>query len=258
MLKEKLKAKKKTIGMYIQLTDISIARIAGLAGYDFVWIDNEHSSMTGETLLSHIMALKATGTPVVVRIPQNDLTAAKHVLEMGVDGIIFPMIKTAAEANRMISSTLYPPLGSRGFGPMGAIDYGFKNSADYQHESDRSLCRFIQIEHRTAIEHLEEIVQNSYIDGYIFGPNDLSGSYDMLGNVFSDRITDTIQKTIQYLHQKGKYTGIASGSYSEDVIRHWSKLGADMLTAGADFDFLRDGALKNRNLLEQIHINQLY
>lgn len=87
MLKEKLKAKKKTIGMYIQLTDISIARIAGLAGYDFVWIDNEHSSMTGETLLSHIMALKSTGTPVVVRIPQNDLTAAKHVLEMGVDGI---------------------------------------------------------------------------------------------------------------------------------------------------------------------------
>lgn len=120
-----------------------------------------------------------------------------------------------------------------------------------------SLCRFIQIEHRTAIEHLEEIVQNPYIDGYIFGPNDLSGSYDMPGNVFSDRITDTIQKTIQYLHQKGKYTGIASGSYSEDVIRHWSKLGADMLTAGADFDFLRDGALKNRNLLEQLHINQL-
>ena len=37
MLKEKIKNKEKTIGMYVQLSDISISRTAALSGYDFVW-----------------------------------------------------------------------------------------------------------------------------------------------------------------------------------------------------------------------------
>ena len=60
--------------MYVQLSDISIARIAALAGYDFVWVDTAHSYMSYETLLGHIMAIKAEGVPVIVRAHQNDLT----------------------------------------------------------------------------------------------------------------------------------------------------------------------------------------
>ena len=125
MLKEKILNKEKTVGMYVQLSDISIARIAGLAGYDFVWVDIEHSYMSYETLLGHVMALKAEGTPVIVRSPQNDLTATKKILEMGVDGIIFPMILSAEEANQAIAWSTYPNEGERGFGPMNAIDYGY-------------------------------------------------------------------------------------------------------------------------------------
>lgn len=253
MLKEQIKNRSKTIGMYVQLADQSIAKMAGLAGYDFIWVDQEHSYMSCETLLGHIMALKSVGAYVVVRVPQNDLTATKHVLEMGVDGIIFPMVKTAEEAKLLIDSTLYPPLGNRGFGPMNANDYGFQSAVDYAVESNQNLCRFIQVEHKETIENLEEIIKNPYIDGYIFGPNDLSGSYNMLGDVFSDKITEVIKNTIEYLHQNGKYVGIASGCNSEEVLRHWSSLGADMLTGGADFDFLRDGILQNHKKLETIH-----
>ena len=158
MLKEKIKNKEKTIGMYVQLADISIARIAGLAGYDFVWVDTEHSYMSYETLLGHIIAIKATGTPVVVRVPQDDLTATKKVLEMGVDGIIFPMVKSAEEAERVISSTLYPIEGNRGFGPMNAIDYGMKDVKKYINSNRDDLCRFIQIEHRDTVENIDEIM----------------------------------------------------------------------------------------------------
>ncbi|MBE6689382.1 MAG: aldolase [Ruminococcaceae bacterium] len=256
MLKTKILNKEKTIGMYVQLCDISIAKIAGMAGYDFVWVDTEHSFMSLETLMGHIYALRSTGTPVIVRLPQDDLTATKRVLEMGVDGIIFPMVKTAEEVNRLIASTLYPPHGDRGFGPMNAIDFGLKNTAEYIKNSKDKLCRFIQIEHRDAIENLTEIMKNPYIDGYIFGANDLSGSYGMLGEVFSDKITKIISDTIELLHKNGKYVAIASGGYSEEVISHWSALGADMLSAGADFDFIRDSALKNRINLEKLHKNR--
>lgn len=253
MLKEKINKREKTIGMYVHLSDVSISKIAGMAGYDFIWVDNEHSYMTSETLLNHIMALRTAGTPIVVRVPQDDLTATKHVLEMGVDGIIFPMVKSAEEAEQLIASTLYPPLGTRGFGPMNANGYGYRDAMEYRNESDRNLCRFIQIEHKSAIENLPEIIKNPYIDGYIFGPNDLSGSYGMLGDVFSDKITGIIRETIQFLHQNGKYAGIASGGYSEEILRHWSSLGADMLTGGADFDFIRDCAIENRRTLERVH-----
>ena len=253
MLIDRVRNKEKLIGMYVQLTDISIARIAGLAGYDFVWVDTEHSYMSLETVLGHIMALKSTGTPVIVRVPQDDLTATKKIVEMGVDGIIFPMVRSAEEANRVIASTLYPPYGDRGFGPMGAVDYGMKNVKDYIKNSPNELCRFVQVEHIDTIECLDEIMQNPYIDGYVFGPNDLCGSLNMLGEPFDDKITKIIKETVERLHAADKYVAIASGGYSEEVIQHWHDLGADMLSAGADFDFIRDGAVRNRINMEKIH-----
>lgn len=253
MLKDRIKNKEKLIGMYVQLADISIARIAGLAGYDFIWVDTEHSYMSNETLLGHIMALRTTGTPIIVRAPQDDLTATKKILEMGVDGIIFPMVRSAEEANRVIASTLYPPYGDRGFGPMNAIDYGLKDPFEFTKNNHTNLCRFIQIEHKSTIEELDEIMKNPYIDGYVFGPNDLSGSYGMLGEYMSDTITDVIRQTVDKLHDNGKYVAIASGGYSDAIVQHWHDLGADMLSAGADFDFIRDGAVRNRINLERIH-----
>jgi 2-keto-3-deoxy-L-rhamnonate aldolase RhmA len=256
MLKQKILNKEKLIGMYVQLADVSIARIAGLAGYDFVWVDTEHSYMSHETLLSHVLAIQATGTPVIVRAPQDDLTATKHILEMGVDGIIFPMVHNAEEARRLTDYALYPPRGARGFGPMNAINYGFSNAKEYMLHAHERLCVFIQIEHKDAIEHLDEIMQNPYIDGYVFGPNDLAASYGLSGEPFSDFITDVMKQTIQKLHANDKYVAIASGGYSDEVLAHWSQFGADMLSAGADFDFLRDGALRNRINMERIHKNK--
>lgn len=253
MLKSRIRNKEKLIGMYVQLADISIARIAGLAGYDFVWVDTEHSYMSYETLLAHIIAIKATGTAVIVRAPQNDLTATKKIIEMGVDGIIFPMIKSRKDSDAVISDTLYPPYGTRGFGPMNAIDYGFKNATEYLENTCDNLCRFIQIEHKGAVEDIDAIMQNPHIDGYIFGPNDLAGSYGFTGKPFCDEMSHIIRSTIKKLHANGKYAAIASGGFSDDVIKHWSSFDPDMLSAGADFDFIRDGAVKNRINLENLY-----
>lgn len=252
MLKKRIKNKEKLIGMYVHFSDLSISRIAGLCGYDYVWVDMEHSYLNTETLMGHIYALRTTGAHVIVRAPQDDLTFTKKILEMGVDGIIFPMVKTPEEINRIVSYSLYPPKGTRGFGPMGAIDFGFKPAFEYTKNDEENLCRFIQIEDKATIENLDEIMKNPYIDGYIFGPNDLSASYGMLGEAFSDKITEVISEAIKKLHANGKYVAIASGGCSEEVISHWSKFGADMICAGADVDFMREGARRNKENLDRI------
>ena len=75
----------------------------------------------------------------------------------------------------------------------------------------------------------------------------------MLGDIFSDKITDIMKNAIDKLHKAGKYVGIASGGFSEEIIAHWSSFGVEMLSAGADFDFIRQGAVNNLMNLEKIH-----
>jgi len=253
LLKDKIKNKEKTIGMHINLNDIVTARIAGLAGYDFVWIDLEHSNLSLENLLGHILAVQATGTSVIVRVPVDDLTYTKKVIEMGPDGIIFPMIRSAEQAKKRIDSTLYPPYGTRGFGPMNAIGYGFKDVNEYIKNTCDSMCRFIQIEHVDAVNSLDEIIKNPYIDGYIIGANDLSGSIGELGNVFGKNTTELIKKTVKTLKENDKYVAISTGDTSDETLSYWHSMGMDMISAGADFDFLQQAALKNRINLERIH-----
>lgn len=188
-----------------------------------------------------------------MRAPRSDLTATKKTLEMGVDGIIFPMIRSTAEADEAVSNALYPPYGKRGFGPMNAMNYGFTDAFEYTKNSIENLSIFMQIEHKDVVKNLDEIMKNPYIGGYIIGANDLSGSYDMLGDYTSEKIFDIIRYTVNKLHDAGKYVGIASGGCSTEILSHWSSFGVEMLTAGADFDFLRDGAIANRINLEKIH-----
>lgn len=255
MLKEKIQNHQKTIGTHVNLNDIAVGRIAGLAGYDFVWVDMEHSYLSYESLMNLIVAVKAGGSNVIVRAPQDDLTATKKILEMGPDGIIFPMIRTAEEADRLISYTLYPPHGVRGFGPMNAVGFGYQNVAAYTASHHQTMCRFIQIEHIDAVRNLDEIIRNEYIDGYIVGANDLSGSIGKLGDVFSQEVTDLIREIVTKLKAAGKYVGLSTGDFSESTLQHWHDMGFDMISAGADFDFLREGFRKNRETLQRIHTN---
>ena len=238
-LREKIESGKKMIGMHICLNDVAVARVAALAGYDYIWIDLEHSNLSLENLLSFILVVQATGTAAIVRVPMDDLTYTKKVLEMGPDGIIFPMVRTAEEVNKLIDFTLYPPYGSRGFGPQAAVGYGYFDTPAYVKNTEKNVCRFIQIEHKEAVENLEEIIKNPYIDGYIFGPNDLSGSLGMLGDPFREEPLALIKHTISVLRENGKYIGTSIGETSPEAISYWHELGVDMISAGSDFRFLQ-------------------
>ena len=251
MLKQKIINREPAIGAHINFSDPAVGVIAGLAGFDYIWIDTEHNCISFESLLAQIMAVKSTGTSVIVRVPQDDLTATKKVLEMGPDGIVFPMVRTAEEADRLLSYTLYPPYGRRGFGPMNAVRYGHDDVTEYVETNHKTMCRFIQIEHEEAVRNLEEIVKNPYIDGYIIGANDLSGSVGELCHM-GERTMALIRTAIATLKEKGKYVGVSTGDFSVENLRFWQELGIDMISAGADFDFLTLGMKRTREDMERI------
>ena len=256
VLKEKMQKGEKTIGTIVTMIDPAISRIVGSAGFDFVWVDMEHSRITLETLYSHILAVKAGGASVIVRVPQDDLSITKKVLEMGVDGIIFPMIHTAEQANTMIGHTLYPPYGTRGCGPQNATVFGRRDMLEYVGNTKNELARFIQIEHIDAIENLDEIMKNEYIDGYMFGPYDLSGSIGQLGQVYGEDNVKLLKKAMEKLKANGKYIALATGDPSEQSLAFWSGLGVDMIAAGEDFALYRTKADLTKQTLDEYFIKK--
>ncbi len=237
LLREKMARGERLYGTLACLTDPAVCEIFGRAGYDCVWIDTEHSYMSYADVLNHLNAARATGLATLVRLPQSDLTATKRILEMGPDGIIFPMVRSAEEFRSLMEMTLYPPLGTRGFGPMRAIDYGAADVKHYVTRGQLDMCRLVQIEHIGMIDELEEIAQYPYIDGFLFGPNDLSGSVGEFLNVFGKSTMDQITRAIEIVRRHGKWLGLAGG-FDEQTLRFWSALDLDMLFSGGDWNFL--------------------
>ena len=97
-IKKKIKDKKLVIGTGITFSDSSITELLGNIGFDYIWIETEHSSLDKKDTQLHIIAAKASGVAAFVRIPWNDFVLAKPVLDMGPSAIIFPFIKTAKDA----------------------------------------------------------------------------------------------------------------------------------------------------------------
>ena len=85
LLRERMREGAMLRGTLISLTDPALAEIFGNAGFDCVWIDTEHTYMSHKDVLCHLNAARSANIPAVVRLPQNDLTETKRVLEMGPD-----------------------------------------------------------------------------------------------------------------------------------------------------------------------------
>lgn len=252
ILRKKIENKEIVLGTLVSLTDPCLCEIMGNIGYDCVWIDMEHTYMSYKEVLCHLNAAGSSKIPTVVRLPQNDLTATKKVLEMGPDGIIFPMVRSAEEVKELIAMTLYPPLGNRGFGPLRAIGYGADDVLEYVEKKSLDMCRFVQIEHADMLDDIEEIAKIPYVDGFIFGPNDLSGSLGEFMNVFGDTTLSKIKSATETLKKLNKCVGIAIGM-SEDALSFWSELGFDMIFVGADWSFVYNQGKETLKMMEKYY-----
>ena len=196
-LKEKIKDGKSICGTFVNIPSVAVTEMMGYFDYDFLWIDLEHSAITLDMCYAQLVAAKSVGREAIVRVPQNDLTYTKKVLEMGPDGIIFPMVHSVKEAEELLSYTIYPPYGNRGCGPQRAVRYGVDDEIAYFKSGAKDLCRFMQVECKTFVDEMEEIASNPYIDGFILGLADLSGSINEIGDFFGENNLSLAKKAIE-------------------------------------------------------------
>lgn len=251
--KKKLLAGQKLIGFEIDLCDPCISEMVGQFGFDYLWIDSEHEAMDYETILMHIIAAKAGGSASLVRIPYNEPYLAKRVLEMGPDGIIFPQVNSAAELKKAMDACMYPPYGTRGFGPRRACKYCSEDLFQYIEEAPDRLCRFAQIEHVDAVRDFDEMLKVPYVDGFILGPCDLSGSIGHLNDIFHPDVLELIDIVVEKCQKAGVPVGVAVGATSEADMRFWYDRGMQFISAGSDLSAIVTKAKEQFEVMSKVY-----
>jgi len=241
-LKPRLLAGEKTLGPWVTLDNPATSEIFGLAGFDFLIVDQEHGRGTPETLVGHLQALSRSDTTCLVRVPSHDPVYLKKVLDVGVEGVVIPNVQSAAEATALVSACRYPPRGLRGsaIGQIRASNYGLDGPA-YRKTADDALLVICQIETATAVAAIPEIAAVDGVDALFVGPFDLSGSIGRLGEFDHPDVIALLARAEAALKACGKPFGTVPRTGI-----HWSDmfaLGYTMVTADNDVARLRDTAL---------------
>jgi 4-hydroxy-2-oxoheptanedioate aldolase len=174
-LKKKLRSGKAIIGAWLSLNDPVAAEILARAGFDFLMIDTEHGAWDLVTLQTTLMGFNGTETAPFVRVAWNDHVRIKQALDMGVEGILAPMVRSVAECRELVRSCRYPPEGGRGFGPRRASNY-YRNIEDYVAAANEALFVMPQVEDIATLSVIDDYLAVPGIDAVAIGPNDLSGT----------------------------------------------------------------------------------
>lgn len=249
-LKNKLKNNQLTLGSWIMMGNPMSVEVMVLAGFEWLVIDIEHTSIDLQTTENLIRTIQANNIKALVRVSKNEEVIIKKVLDMGTDGIIVPMVSSKEDAIQAVNYAKYPPLGKRGVGLYRASGYGTKFE-EYKKWVNEELVIIAQIEHIDAVNNIDDILQVEGIDGTIIGPYDLSGSMGYPGEFERDDVKEAVQKVLD----KCKKYNIPSGFHVVDTnpekLQDKINQGCTFLAYGIDYFFMRDAAVSGMNKIKK-------
>jgi len=228
---------KNSVGSWITINHPSIVEIMADAGFDWLCIDLEHSTIDYAETQQIIIAIQSKGIQAFVRVGENNTRIIKRVLDAGADGIIVPSVNSASEAQKAVDAVRYPPLGKRGVGLARAQNYGF-GFEQYRDQKIKKIKLIAQIEHINAIKELDAIIQTEGIDGTFIGPYDLSGSLGKPGQFDAPEVKAAL---IDYEKTAAKYTkwiGFHIVSPDHKIVEEKINKGYNFLAFGFDAIFL--------------------
>ncbi len=220
-----------------------MTEMAGLVGFDTLVIDNEHGPASiGETLRM-VRAAHGAGAQTMVRVGSHARDVLSRTLDTGTDGILVPMVNTAAEARAVVDICRYAPTGNRGVAAsvVRASRYG-TDGAYVGRANDQTLLA-IQIESATAVDNLDAILGVPGIDMLFIGPGDLSASMGHIGQPAAAPVVARIEEARQKILAAGKLLG--SVPRPDIDARGLFALGCNLVVDGSDIGLFR-GALQKK------------
>jgi len=237
-VKERLARGEVAASMTVRLTrGIEIAGLAASAGFDSLYVDLEHSSLSLETTSQICIAALNVGLAPFVRVPQLDMVG--RILDGGALGIIVPDVRNASEAQAAVRRAKYPPLGERGFAS-ALPHFGFRNLAakEFCPVLDGATMVIVQFESAAAVENADAIFAVDGVDMALFGTNDLTADMGIPGDYENPRVRDAYARAIAAAKKHGKHVGVGGLGSKPQLTAALVKMGARYVSTGTDLGFL--------------------
>lgn len=220
-----------TVGTF-QLIDSPMAsEMAGVAGMDFVIIDQEHGPLTAETSVAMCAAAERGGASPIVRVRNNTESEIQRALDIGAAGVEIPQIETQEDAEAAVEHARFDPLGSRGLSPYVRAGR-YTGSENYTEEQNEQTTVIIHIEGERGVENLDEICAVEGIDVLFLGPYDMSQSLGIPGQVQDERVEELMQEVCDRAADYGKVVGTFADS--PEMANKWIDAGAQYIAYSVD------------------------
>lgn len=242
-VKQKLKQGGIVIGpMVSEIRTPGIAILFARAGFDFFFIDMEHSPFTLETVSDMILAARAAGISPIVRPPSRVLSEnLSRPLDAGAEGLLVPQIQTREDVMDIVKWCRYAPLGERGMALTRQHTF-FEGGkpAETARQLNEEVLIILQIEHRDAIENLPDLLSIPGIDGALVGPADLSSSLGIPGQIDHPKFLEAAHRVIEVSRENKVIPGIHIDSLK--AAAYWMKEGMKLIGFNTDIKFLLEAS----------------
>ena len=241
--KQQLDAGKLAIGMGMRvLRSVDAGMIAKTTGFDWLFIDMEHSSMDVDQASQVAVTAMAMGVTPIVRVPGKEHHHASRLLDAGAQGIVVPHVDTAEEAARVVSHCKYPPVGHRSMmGVLPQFAYESTPPAEAVRLSNEQILVTVMVETPLAIENVDAIAAVPGVDVVLIGTNDLCAEMGIPGQFADARVEDAYRKVIAACKKHNKHPGMG-GVYDPPLMAKYIGMGMRMILSGGDLSFLMAGA----------------
>lgn len=221
------------IGTFTRLTDPAAVEIIGLAGFDFVIVDNEHTAMGRDSMVGLIRAADASGLIPTVRVREKNAAEILQALDSGALGVQVPQVDTKADAMFVVESAKYAPTGKRGFAAsQRAAGYGFMDPNEYAREANENTLVVCYCETLQGLRNLDDILTVNEVDVIFIGPYDLSQALGVIGQPSHPKVLEAIDEITHKTRAAGKATGIIAADAAQ--ARYWLERGLQYISLSSD------------------------
>ena len=255
-VKEKLARNEVVASMTIRLVrGVEIVQIAKTAGFDMIYIDIEHSTMTLDATGQICLAALNAGIAAMVRVPANTPEYIQRVLDGGALGIIAPDIKSAEEADTVVKAAKFPPLGERGAGGgLPHLQYRAFPIAVANAALNEATMVIVQFESADALDKADEIAAVEGVDMVLIGVNDMLASLGIPGQYEHAKVRDAYARTIAACRKHGKHVGVGGLSTRPKLAAEFIGMGARLMSTGTDIQFLLAAATEKAKQVREISV----
>jgi len=201
-VKEKLANGEQVVGGTVTSPDPNIYCAMANAGFDFLWIEMQHSPLTYQEVGRMIWACRGAPAIPFIRIPDATAGDIQKATDIGALGIIVPLVDTVEKIEAAVNFTKFPPEGVRS---LGGGQYRGLWGNDYRQTANDNIIIVAMIESPAGVEVAEEIAAVPGVDVVMAASSDL-GSFSGLrqGDPAYERLVDEIADAT---NEAGLYLG---------------------------------------------------